>query len=119
MNFSNLVYYVAQYKYKNDLDFSTYIKTIISKIEISENEILKFKTRNSSMIENNLENNVSKIKIYENKFLNSYIKFYFDLNNFYEKELTNYNNSYEHMLGIIKNNEDKKNFVCTLLIDIK
>lgn len=135
MNFSILVYYIAQYKYNNDLNFSTYINTIISKIEMPKNEILNFKRKNISMIENNLENNISKIKIYENNFLNSYIIFYFDLDYFNEKENTYNNNSYEHILGTIKDNEDnennkdnednvdnedtKKSFICTLFIKDK
>lgn len=114
MNFSNLVYYVAQYKYKNDLDFSNYVNTIISQIEIKDNEILKFKNKNISLIENNLEDNVSKIKIYENNFLNSFIVFYFDLNYFNKKELI-FDNSYETILGENKN----KDFICTLYIEIK
>ena len=121
MIFSNLVYYVAQYKYKNDLTFPEYINGIILKIEIPENEILNFKKRNAEIIENNLENNISKIKIYENNFLNSYIIFYFDLNYFNDKENTyTNNNSYEHILGTIEYSEDtKKSFICTLFIEIK
>lgn len=115
MNFSNLVYYVAQYKYKNDLDFYNYVNTIISQIEIKDNEILKFKNKNISLIENNLEDNVSKIKIYENNFLNSFIVFYFDLNYFNKKELIFDNSSYETILGENKN----KDFICTLYIEIK
>lgn len=115
MNFSNLVYYVAQYKYKNDLDFYNYVNTIISQIEINDHEILKFKDRNISIIENNLEDNVSKIKIYENNLLNSFIIFYFDFNYFNKKELIFDNCSYETILGQNKNTD----FICTLYIEIK